>query len=223
MNDKIKYIILDFGNVLAYPITGNWFITPDFWNDLNDYYIDMDLLLNNFKKYSYILNDKILTEKEEYKMFYNFYTNVLSDFYVNDEIIVKIANDFVYSDNKYAFYEDVVNCLSSLKNNYKLILLSDNWPCMYRILKNKGIDKYFDKLYSSSDYGKKKEDGILFDYPINYFDIKNGEAIFVDDNELLLDIASSKGLLVRHMDRENKITKSKYKIINNLNLMLGDE
>ena len=223
MNDKIKYIILDFGNVLAYPITGNWFITPDFWNDLNDYYIDKDLLLNNFKKYGYILNDKILTEKEEYEMFYNFYNNVLSDFCANDKIISKIANDFVNSDNKYEFYDDVVNCLSTLKNNYKLILLSDNWPCMYRILKNNGIDKYFDKIYSSSDYGKKKEDGILFDYPINDFDIKKGEAIFIDDNEELLDIASSKGLLVRHMDRENKIIKSKYKIINNLNLMLEEE
>lgn len=220
MDNKIKYIILDFGNVLAYPITGNWFITPDFWDDLTDYHIDKDLLLNNFKKYSYILNDKILTEKEEYNMFYKFYNNVLSDFYVNDKIIYKIASDFVYSDTKYNFYDNVVNELFSLKNKYKLILLSDNWPCMYRILQNKGIDKYFDRIYSSSDYGKKKEDEVLFDYPINDFNIKAGEAIFIDDNELLLDVAVSKGLLVRHMDRENKIIKSKYKIIYDLNSIM---
>ncbi len=220
MDNKIKYIILDFGNVLAYPITGNWFITPDFWDDLTEYYIDKDLLLNNFKKYSYILNDKILTEKEEYNMFYKFYNNVLSDFYVNDKIIYKIASDFVYSDTKYKFYDNVVNELFSLKNKYKFILLSDNWPCMYRILQNKGIDKYFDRIYSSSDYGKKKEDEVLFDYPINDFNIKAGEAIFIDDNELLLDVAVSKGLLVRHMDRENKIIKSKYKIIYDLNSIM---
>lgn len=217
MDNKIKYIILDFGKVLAYPITGNWFITPDFWDDLTDYYIDKDLLLNNFKKYSYILNDKILTEREEYEMFYSFYNNVLSDFYVNEKTICKIASDFVYSNNKYNFYDDVVDCLLILKNSYKLILLSDNWPCMYRILKNKGIDKYFEGIYSSSDYGKKKEDGVLFDYTINDFNIKDGEAIFIDDNESLLDIACSKGLIVKYMDREKEVLTSKYKIIHDLN------
>lgn len=33
--------------------------------------------------------------------------------------------------------------------------------------------------------------------------IKQGETIFIDDNEELLDIAVTKGLDVRLMDREN--------------------
>ena len=48
------------------------------------------------------------------------------------------------------------------------------------------------------------------------FNIKEGEALFIDDNELNLDIAKEKGLDVMLMDRENEIKKSKYQIINNL-------
>lgn len=30
MDYKQKYLILDFGKVLAGPVSGNWFITPSF-------------------------------------------------------------------------------------------------------------------------------------------------------------------------------------------------
>lgn len=216
MNNKIKYVILDFGKVLFYPVTGNWFITPSFYDDLANYNIDESVFLSNINKYSYVLNKKIITLDEEYNMFYEFYKNILSDFNVDNNIVAKIAYDFVYSDNKYKLYDGVIAELKELKSKYKLILLSDNWPCMYRILKNNNIDKYFDKMYSSSDYGVKKEEGILFDYPINDFNIKDGEAIFIDDNESLLDVALTKGLIVRHMDRENKIINSKYRVISEL-------
>ena len=82
-------------------------------------------------------------------------------------------------------------------------------------MREQGIDKYFEKMYISSVYNTKKEEGIFFDYPIQDFNIKEGEAIFVDDNELLLDVAITKGLDVRLMDRDNKET-SKYKKINSL-------
>jgi putative hydrolase of the HAD superfamily len=216
MNNKIKYVILDFGKVLFYPVTGNWFITPSFYDDLANYNIDESVFLSNINKYSYVLNKKIITLDEEYNMFYEFYKNILSDFNVADNIVSKIAYDFVYSDDKYNLYNEVIDELKVLKEKYTLILLSDNWPCMYRILKHNNIDKYFDKMYSSSDYGVKKEDGLLFDYPIKEFNIKAGEVIFIDDNESLLDIAVTKGLIVRHMDRENKIINSKYRVISEL-------
>ena len=87
-------------------------------------------------------------------------------------------------------------------------------------MKNRGIDKYFDKLYISSVYQEVKKDGIFFDRVINDYKIKKGQALFVDDNELLLDVAITRGLDVRLMNREGNINKSKYKIINNLNEIL---
>ena len=50
--------------------------------------------------------------------------------------------------------------------------------------------------------------------------IKKNEAIFIDDNETLLEVASSKGFEVRLMDREGKLKNSKFKIINNLSSIL---
>lgn len=220
MNNKIKYIILDFGKVLACSSTNHWFITPNFWNDINKDSINEEKLLNNFKKYNYILDKKINTVEEEYEMFYEFYKLVLEEFNIEDSVIKKISNDIVYFDDKYRFYDNVKEELTLLKEKYKLILLSDNWPCVFRIMKNYGIDIFFDKIYVSSIYGQKKEGGVFFDYPIKEFDIKNGEAIFIDDNELLLDVAISRGLLVRHMDREYEVLTSKYKIIHDLNNIL---
>lgn len=216
MDNKIKYIILDFGKVLACSSTGHWFITPNFWNDINKEEIDENKLLNNFKKYNYILDKKVITLDEEYEMFYEFYKLVLKEFNIDNNIVKKITNDIVYHDDKYRFYDDVKEELTLLKEKYKLILLSDNWPCVLRIMKNYEIDNFFEKIYVSSIYGEKKEDGLFFDYPIKDFNIKKGEAIFIDDNEALLDVAITKGLIVRHMDRENEVLTSNYKIIHDL-------
>ena len=49
---KYKYIILDFGNVLVTPTTGNWDITPKFLK-----LIDVDKI--NIDKFNrYIANDR---------------------------------------------------------------------------------------------------------------------------------------------------------------------
>ena len=60
----------------------------------------------------------------------------------------------------------------------------------------------------------------FFDNPIRDFNIKKNEAIFIDDNETLLEVASSKGFEVRLMDREGRLKNSKFKIINNLRSIL---
>ena len=103
-----------------------------------------------------------------------------------------------------------------MMNQYKLILLTDNWPCAINYLKEFDLYDYFDKIYISSIYGVEKKDKTLFDYPIHEFNIKPGEALFIDDNELNLDNAKEKGFEVLLMDRENIIKDSKYEIINSL-------
>ena len=114
-------------------------------------------------------------------------------------------------------YNNVHDELKRLKEKHSLILLTDNWPCVISYLKKYELYDFFEKVYISSIYGAVKNDKVLFDYPINDFNIKPGEALFIDDNEANLDIAIEKGFDVLLMDREKNIKESKYKIINNLN------
>ena len=83
----------------------------------------------------------------------------------------------------------------------------------------KTFDVYLDKANSIKEKllfwkrNRKEIREVLKGINLN---IKKGEAIFIDDNEGLLEIALNKGFEVRLMDRERKIEKSKFKIIHDL-------
>ncbi len=201
-----EYIILDFGLVLGKPKTGEWFITPNFFRILGTEKIDLKKLKFLFNKFNALISVKMTTREEEYESFKEFYYNV-----INEQNIVgnpkdqaeKLAQDFVYNEDKYVMYDDVYDFLSEASKENKLILLSDNWPCVYNILKRWNIYDFFTKLYISSEYCELKKDGKFFDRPINEFGIKENEAIFVDDNPDLLDVAVKKKLCPILMDRAN--------------------
>lgn len=217
--NSIKYIILDFGKVLAYPTTGHWFITPKFMELVDMSKIDLMQFNECTKKLNDILSRKAINREEEYELFFDFYSrlfDLLEYPYKSKELIDNIVYDMVYTSNKYRLYDGVKRELEELSKHYTLLLLSDNWPCCIDIMKEYDIDKYFDKLYISSIYGATKGDGIFFDYLINDYHIQSGEAIFIDDNPELLAIASYKGLDVRLMDRDNKCKDSDYPIIHSL-------
>lgn len=220
MENSIKYVILDFGKVIAAPTTGNWFITPKFIELVDMSKIDVELFNEKTKLFSDILSKKIRTIEEEYLMFFEFYGNVLRSLDYPDatkDLIQKLAMDITYESTKYTMYPNVIEELDRLKKDYVLILLTDNWPCVRRILKEYGIYNCFDNIYVSSELGCEKKDGLLFDFPITNYGIEKGEAVFVDDNEKLLDIAQKKGLDTRLMVRDaNRVVTSKHTIINNL-------
>ncbi len=214
-----KYVILDFGKVIATPTTGNWDMTPKFLELIDINKLDINKMQKARKKYAQILSEKVVSLEEEYDMFFKFYDCILRACdYPNysKKLASDIAYNRTYEFDKYKLYDNVKEELVRLKEKYVLILLSDNWPCVIPYMKEYEIYNLFDKIYVSSIYGVEKKDKVFFDYPLKDFDIKVGEAIFVDDNEDLLDIAKEKGLDVRLMDRENKILDSKYKIINTL-------
>ena len=216
---KYKYLVLDFGNVIALPTTGDWHITPKFKELIDISKMNMDKYNEMLKKYSYLLSEKLLTQEEEYDMFTRFYDGILSNINYpnyNKKIIEEIAYDRTYNHTKYTLCENIIDELKKLKKKYKLIMLSDNWPCVIPYLKDNGLYDFFDKIYISSVYHAVKKDGVFFDYPIKDYKIKPGEALFIDDTESLLDVAKEKGFDCMLMDRYKKTTKSKYKIINDL-------
>lgn len=216
----LKYLILDMGRVLVEPTTGHWLITPTFIKNVDINKIDKEQYKQAAQKCNYILDKKAITLEEEYEVIGDYYETIFKEikYKIKKENLENIVKDFVYNenDNKYYLYDDVKNELDRLSKKYTLLMLSDNWPCGVEYLKKHDIYKYFKKVYISSVYGTKKSEKIFFDYPIKDFKIKKGEAIFVDDNEKLLDIAVEKGFDVMLMDRLNNITNSKYKIIHNL-------
>ena len=218
---KYKYIILDFGKVIANPTTGKWSIPPLFRKMLDEHEIDMKRFKVIKKKYEDILNEKVSTLTEEYAMFTRYYSLIFEELNnpnYGEEEAKKVAYDRTYNNDKYTVYETVYEELSKLKEKYTIIMLSDNWPSVYSFLEEKGLMKYFDDIYISSVYGENKKDKKLFDYPIRDYNIKEAEALFIDDNEQNLDNAKEKGLDVLLMNRENATLESAYEIITDLSL-----
>lgn len=214
---KVKYVVLDMGKVLVGPTTGHWYVTPVFMKNVDLDKIDKKALLSVMDKYNPILDAKIINLDEEYDAVYKFYKMCFEGvgYEIPEQNLKNIVDDFVYntSDSKYSMYADVPTQLERLSKEYTVIMLSDNWPCAIEYLKKHNIYDYFDKVYISSVYGEKKCEGKFFDRPIDDFNIEPGEALFVDDNPNLLEIASKKGYQVALMDRANEVKESKFRIV----------
>ena len=214
---NLKYIIFDFGKVLGYPKSGKWFLTPKFMTILNDSKIDIGKVKEAISKNKYLVKDDlpIKTLEEEYNMFVNFYSNILDNLCLNKEMAKEIAYDKVYNNSEYSLYDDVKDVLNELNKNYKLIMLTNNFPSIIDYLKHEEIYDLFDKVYVSSICETSKNEEKFFDMVINDYNIKEDEALFIDDFEDNLDIGSNKKMNVVMLDRENK-KDSKYKKISNL-------
>ena len=219
----IKNIIFDIGGVLAEPKSVHWFITTNFWNILNKNLIDEEKLKISLKKYLYLQTQEPKTEKDEHKMFSNYYCNVLKDInYPNASLDIanKLADDCVYTDDKFIFFDDVYSILEELSKKYNLYIISNGWPSSFRVLKNKGIDKYFKGIIISSMYTTVKEEN-LFDIYINkYKEVTPSESLYIDDRNHILQKAKEYGFNLLLMDRYKKYEKTQFEIVNNMNDIL---
>ena len=219
IEENIKYIIFDYGDVLVYPITGNWFITTNFYDVINKDEFNLEKFNESVAKASSIISKKMMTEADEEKAFVEVYRTILNNLDLDlnvDSAAKKLAYDFVYSNNKHSLYSEVKENLERLSKKYKLLMLSDNRPCAHRLLKEWGISKYFEKVYISSEYEMQKKDKVFFDIPLKEFGINPKNVLFIDDKDYLLDIAKEKGMNVLLMDRDSNNKASKHQIINSL-------
>lgn len=198
-----KNLFFDVGRTLVKPKSGNWFITPNFYNIVGP--MDTEMLEKAIKKNLHLLDERnILTEDEEYDMFCKFYLKVLEEVKyreISEKVINSLAFDCVYNDDKFIFYPDVKKELKTLSKDYDLYIISNAWPSTHRILKNYGIYDLFKKIYISSEYGYKKEDKALFEIALEDTNI-NDENFFIDDRLDLLDISTQYGFIPIIIDRD---------------------
>ena len=215
----IKNIIFDNGGVLSIPRTGHWFITPNFFNIVENK-IDINLLKEIMKRYQNTLTIEPKTEIEEYEMFTEFYYNVLKDIKyenLNRKIAEKLAKDCVYNNEKYIFFDDVNNALDRLATQFNLYIISDAWPSSIRLFDDMKLSKYFKDICISSMESTIKLDNLFEVFLYNHKGIDPRQSIFIDDRMDILDKANGLGFNVILMDRDNNVKESKYKIIHNLN------
>ena len=216
-----KNIIFDNGGVLSVPKTGHWFITPNFWNILGiEEKENIDNIKKTMKEFIYLLTQEPKTELEEYKMFKDFYYQVLNKINyknLNENTINSLAWDNVYNDDKYIFFEDVDDELKKLSKEYNLYMITDAWPSSFRVLDNKNISKYFKGIMVSSIESKIKIEGLFERFLEKNKNLIPQESVFIDDRKDILDKAHQCGFKVLLMDRSEKQCDYTYTVINKLN------
>lgn len=229
---NIKAILFDSGRVLNGPVTGHWFITPNFWEYVNkDVFdsLDKSKIASAFAEADkYIITQKLMTTKdEEYKHFVKFYEIFslrLPELQLYSETIENIARDLVFNPKKYVFYDDALSVIPELKDKCKLAIVSDAWPSLLDVYEENNMTSYFDSIVISSFLGTSKPDSKMYNTALEELDVKPEEAIFIDDSLKncigAIEVGINAVLLCRNKQvyiREKiKSVGKKYRVINNL-------
>lgn len=198
-----KNLFFDVGQTLAYPKTGNWFITPNFYNILGD--IDLDIILSSEAKCMHLLDERTInTEDEEFDMFCKYYESLLHEMNYPDittEKIRALAYDNVFNDEKIELFPDVEKILKALSKDYDLYIISNAWPSTYRLLKHLGIYELFTGVFISSTFGFTKDDKTLFEIALTDID-PDDKNYFIDDRIDLVEMSLEYGFVPILIDRE---------------------
>lgn len=199
---NIKAILFDSGRVLNQSSTGHWFISPRFFEyvDNRKYNaINKEKINVAFKKAGQYINSQILieTKKDEYLHFnkyYEIFSNNLPELELKEEQINGLAMDLVYNMNKYIFFDDALKIIPKLKSKYKLAIVSDAWPSLKDVYENKGLYNYFDSFVISSVLGTTKPNEKMYLKALDELKLFPEEAVFIDDNLINLEGAMKLGI-----------------------------
>ena len=229
---NIKAVIFDSGRVLNGPVTGHWFITPNFWQFVNkDIFdsVDKNKLVFAFAEADkYIVAQKFITTKEEeYKHFIKFYeifSSQLPELKLTTDVIEKIAKDLVFNPEKYSFYDDALEVIPELKGRYKLAIVSDAWPSLLDVYDENNMTLHFDSIVISSFIGTSKPDSEMYNTALQELKVKPENAIFIDDSLKncigAMEVGMNAVLICRnkqaYIKEKLKSIGKEYRVINNL-------
>lgn len=101
----------------------------------------------------------------------------------------------------------IINLIKSIKNRYKLAVLSNTNDEHTKILKKLGIFKHFDVVLLSNEQRLAKDDIKFFQLLIKKLQIKPNECIFIDDVEQFTDLAKSIEINTIHYQSFKKLIK----------------
>jgi len=225
-------IALDYGDVLARPVSGNWLLPANLpgilgLGNMMKMMSHAQLLKENAERAKDFLdqNHLLRTEEEEFEQFREFYAIAFGGCGLKglEKIAGELARYAVYSEDKVLFYDDALPGVKALKERWRVVVISDAWPSLRRVLARAGIAPLLDGLIISCDYGHSKGvygrargGGKLFQTAVEKHGVAPEETLFVDDRAENLAFARGLGFHVALMDREGKLDASDYPLVHNL-------
>ena len=219
-------IALDYGNVLARPSSGNWFLPANLpellgLRNMMKMMSGAQILKENTQKAKDFLDEHHLlrTVEEEFEQFKAFYKIMFDGVGMKDmdRIAGDLARHAVYNENKVVFYDDVLPGLQALKARWRVVVISDTWPSLKNTLEAAGVSPLLDDTVLSCDYGHRKSDGgKLFQSAIEHHGVVPEQCLFVDDSAENLTCAQPLGFRTAQMDRDGKIEASDYPLVHTL-------
>lgn len=230
MEKKIKAILIDSGRVLNEPITGHWFITPNFFKYVDKKTFDAipssKIKMAFSKGTEYISKQKSIVNLDEeyfhFRKYYDIFFNYLPELSVSNIKIENVTKDLVFNPDKYGFYKDVYDEIPRLSKQYKLAVVSDAWPSLEEVFIKAGLRDYFSSFIISSVLGTNKPDELMYKTAIDELGVSAEETVFIDDNIINCDGAKKLGINSFLMCRDYKyylylkLTCRKYKVIRSL-------
>ena len=95
-----------------------------------------------------------------------------------------MKNELLNLYKKLSPFKEVPEVLKLLKEkNFKLAILSNGTPSLLKeLVKSNKLDNIFDDLFSIEEVGIYKPDSKVYDMPINKYQIKKEEIVFLSAN-----------------------------------------
>lgn len=134
----------------------------------------------------------------------------LQDVEIEDEALAEeLAVVFPEERKKHIYlYEETLDILDNLKNEYKLLMLTNGSPDLQhmKLSYSPELAPYFDHIVISGAFGKGKPSVDIFNYALSLLEVDKGEAVMVGDNPKTDILGASRvgidSIWINHHNRE---------------------
>lgn len=134
----------------------------------------------------------------------------LQDVEIEDEALAEeLAVVFPEERKKHIYlYEETLDILDNLKNEYKLLMLTNGSPDLQhmKLSYSPELAPYFDHIVISGAFGKGKPSVDIFNYALSLLEVEKGEAVMVGDNPKTDILGASRvgidSIWINHHNRE---------------------
>ncbi|KYH35529.1 phosphatase [Clostridium tepidiprofundi DSM 19306] len=208
---KISTIIFDAGGVLLYIKRRRNDIVKELLLSMG-YNIDSinnAIMAGNEFDEKYFSNEaRIYNWKDEKNWLIGHYNAIAKCVDEKNDYLADKLFMLTFDTYEYVIYPKVIEVLETLKDNYKLGIISNALPSLDWAFDTLGIRKYFDNIIISAYEGVEKPDETIYFSAVDKLGCKFEECIFIDDKIENVQAAEKLGMKGFYLDRKEYTLKA---------------